>query len=947
MDAIVLQGVKTHNLKNFDLVLSHKKIYAITGVSGSGKSSLAFDTLYAEGQRRYVESLSAYARQFLERMERPDVESVSGIPPALAIEAKNVITNARSTVGTQTEINDYLRLLFSRVGRTFCPECQIEVVRSQPETVAELLLKDYAGEEAVVLFRIPLGKKGAGTLKQFLPELERQGFSEFFHDGKIVSASVLERYLVLFGKRGQKVPGTFGELDTLPVVADRVKLDVKNRKRLVDSLELAYRSGKGEIQVVFAGTRKVLYFSEGLRCFSCGKIFREPAPNLFSFNSPLGACPLCQGFGRVITLDWDLVIPDPGKSLAEGAIEPWTKPGASWEFNEMLKFCRRKKIPIEIPWRDLAERERRLILKGEGKKDYASVADYFDYLEKKTYKMHIRIFLSKYRAFVPCTACGETRLKPEALCVKIQESNIFELQSLSIDSLFVFFESFQLSGPELERVDPVLTEIRKRVRFLKEVGLGYLSLARLSRTLSGGEVQRIHLATSLGSALVDTLYVLDEPSVGLHERDNHLLIRLLRELRDLGNTVVVVEHDRTMIEAADQVIDLGPQGGEKGGEILFQGSVAELKKSRRSLTGRYLAGELEVKRRKPGSAHPKKFIRVRGASEHNLKEIDLDIPLQEFVVISGVSGSGKSTLLYDILYRHYQRHRGRPVQDLGAVKSIRGFEAVDEMVLIDQSPIGRSPRSNPVTYIKAFDEIRKIFARTPQARRAGFEAGHFSFNVDGGRCDACKGDGRVKVEMHFLADVFIPCEACRGKRFKPEVLEIRRGGSNIDEVLSMTISEAMDFFRGEKVLVEKLAILEKLGLGYLRLGQSSTTLSGGEAQRLKLAFEMSAGAGRGSVLYLFDEPTTGLHDHDIHYLMEALEELLARGHSLMVIEHHMAIIRSADTVIDLGPEGGENGGRVLFAGPVSALLDCPNSHTGKYLKKHLQAASGAQSRAVV
>ncbi len=918
MDAILLHGVKTHNLKNFDLVLPHKKLYVITGVSGSGKSSLAFDTLYAEGQRRYVESLSAYARQFLERMEKPDVDSVSGIPPALAIEAKNVITNARSTVGTQTEINDYLRLLYARIGRIVCPECQREVKPAQPETIAEILFKNYSERELVFLFKIPLSQKGKTYLKAFLPELERQGFSQYFLDGKVFPIEEL-----LKRKFSQ---------DSIQVVVDRLQVSVKNKKRLIDSLELAFRSGKGQMQV--AVDHKMLQFSQNFCCFSCGRIFKEPSPNLFSFNSPLGACPTCQGFGRVITIDWNLVIPDTHKSLAEGAIEPWTKPSSEWEFKELSKFAARKKIPVNRPWKNLSEIHKKWVLEGIEGDDYFSVEDFFKYLEKKTYKMHVRVFLSKYRQYVPCASCQEARLKPEALAVKINDQNIFELQALSIESFHEFLQGLKFSEAEMNRVEPVLLEIRNRVRFLKEVGLGYLSLARLSRTLSGGEVQRIHLATSLGSALVDTLYVLDEPSVGLHERDNHLLIRLLKELRDLGNTVVVVEHDRTMIEAADEVIDLGPGGGEKGGELLFQGTVQEITKAPRSLTGEYLSGKQEIKRRFLKTESENRKIEIHGASEHNLKNIDIEIPLNQLVVVTGVSGSGKSTFLYDVLYRNYRRYRGLPVQDVGKVSSIEGFDAIDDLVFVDQTPIGRSPRSNPATYLKAFDEIRKVFARTTGARRQGFHAGYFSFNVEGGRCETCKGDGRIKVEMHFLADVFVVCEVCQGKRFKLEILEIRYKDKNIDDVLSLTIEEALNFFKEERILVEKLTLLARVGLGYLRLGQSATTLSGGEAQRLKLASEMSERQAK-HTLYLFDEPTTGLHYHDIHYLLEAFDELLSHGHSLVVIEHNMEIIRSADSIIDLGPEGGESGGNVIYQGVLQGILNISNSYTGKYLKIHL------------
>lgn len=923
MDAIILKGIQTHNLKNFDLILPHKKFYCLTGVSGSGKSSLAFDTLYAEGQRRYVESLSAYARQFLERMEKPELDGVSGIPPAIAIEAKNVITHARSTVGTQTEINDYLRILFARIGRTFCTRCRQEVMKQTPEKAAQDLLEKFPSQKSFILFPIRFEKRSSAHLKEFLPELSRQGFTQLFEEGGPVSLSEW------------KGPGGRSEIW---VVVDRLSHDPKNRKRMIDSLELAFQSGKGEAAVWLEEKKERLSFSERFRCDACGIDYREPTPNLFSFNSPLGACPACQGFGRVITIDWDRVVPDRHKSLEGGAIEPWTKPSAEWERRQLIQYCRRRRIPLKTPWEELSEADRCWILEGKRGEDYFSVKDFFDHLEKKTYKMHIRIFLSRYRGYVPCRLCFTDRLKLEALAVRVAGKNMADLARLPMDRLHSFFENLSLPRGEKEKVGSVLLEIRKRVRFLKEVGLSYLTLDRLSRTLSGGEVERIHLATSLGSGLVDTLYVLDEPSIGLHERDNELLIRLLKELRDLGNTVVVVEHDRTMIEAADEVLDLGPFGGGKGGELLFQGKVQDLPKEPRSLTGSYLAGRLEIGWKKRGtkalsSAHPR--IEIFGASEHNLRSMDVQIPLRQFVVVTGVSGSGKSTLVYSILYQNYLRWRGRSVQDLGKVKEIRGWDRIDEMVLVDQTPIGRTPRSNPVTYLRAFDGIRWVFGSSQAARRAGFDARHFSFNVEGGRCEECKGDGRIKVEMHFLADVYIPCEACGGKRFKPEILQIRYLGKSIDEVLRMTVEEALQFFKAPAPLREKLGVLQKVGLGYLRLGQPAPTLSGGEAQRLKLASEMSNRPYE-RILYLFDEPTTGLHYHDISYLMRAFEELLERGHSILVIEHNMEVIQCADWVIDLGPEGGEGGGKVVYSGPREGLLNVPSSHTGRYLRRHLE-----------
>ena len=921
MDAILLKGVKTHNLKNLDIVLPHGRLYVVTGVSGSGKSSLAFDTLYAEGQRRYVESLSAYARQFLERMEKPDVESVAGIPPAIAIQAKNVITNARSTVGTQTEINDYLRLLFARAGKVYCPDCRVPALKSDGASAAAYLLEKWAARDVIFYFTIPWKSKRAADLKAFLPELEKQGFSELLIGGKPAALAEM---------KPSRLPK-----EELQVIADRLTLHLSEKKRMIESLELAFRLGRGSVFAFAQG--ETLKFSAELSCPACARTFREPAPNLFSFNSPLGACPACQGFGRVITMDWDLVVPDAAKTLAQGAIEPWTKPSSAWEFKQLLAFCRRKKIPTDKPWKNLSGADKKKILRGAEDEKYFSVKDFFEYLEKKTYKMHVRIFLSKYRSYVPCPVCCESRLKPEGLSVFLAGKNIYDLQRLPLAELIRFLDELQFQQGDQARVEPVYQEARRRVRFLVEVGLGYLSLARLSRTLSGGEVQRIHLASSLGSALVDTLYVLDEPSIGLHERDNDMLIRLMKELRDLGNTLVVVEHDRAMIESADEVLDLGPGGGERGGRLLFQGSVADLHRSETSLTAQYLSGRKSVQaetsrtRLKPKK---QKEIEIRGAAEHNLQKVSVSIPLEQFVVLTGVSGSGKSTLVYDVLYKNYLRRRGKSVQEPGKVECIRGLEQIKEMVLVDQSPIGRTPRSNPATYMGAYDEIRKLFAATPDAKHKGMTASAFSFNVDGGRCAVCKGAGQVKVEMHFLADVFMPCETCGGKRFRSEVLEIYLQGKNVDDVLAMTAETARSFFSGNKNLQEKLGLLESTGLGYLRLGQAATTLSGGEAQRLKLAQEMSQPRA-GHVLYVFDEPTTGLHYQDIHYLLKAFGELRARGHSLLVIEHNMEVIQAADWVVDLGPEGGLDGGRLVYSGPLAGILKTQGSYTGEYLKKYL------------
>ena len=893
----------------------------ITGVSGSGKSSLAFDTLYAEGQRRYVESLSAYARQFLERMEKPDLDLVTGILPAIAIEAKNIVTNARSTVGTQTEINDYLRVLFTRVGKTYCSRCGRIVEADRAEKVVEELLQQFKGDQATVLFTISLGGSSKRYLEEYLGELEKQGFIRIVADGKMIDLSE---------KRTKSIRAS-----SIQVVVDRIELEKDSKSRLVDSIETAYRYGKGYAEAWVQKER--IKLSEGFHCAHCDIPYKRSTPNTFSFNSPLGACPECQGFGRVITIDRNLVVPDEGKTLREGTIEPWTKPSSSWHFEQFLEYCERRKIPTNKPYRELSEKHRELIWEGDkNDSDYHSIKDFFEYLEKKTYKMHVRVFLSKYRGYIVCPKCQGMRLKPEALLAKVEGKNIAEVLQMTVKDLHSFFYSLKLSLHEEEIAGPVLPELRKRLTFLKEVGLGYLTLDRLSRTLSGGEAQRINLATSLGSSLVDTLYVLDEPSIGLHERDNELLIRILKELRDLGNTVVVVEHDRQMIEMADEVIDLGPHAGEKGGEIVFQGSFSRLLQSD-FLTGRYLSGkESVVVQGKNGKRHFQNWIRIEGAKEHNLKNINVRIPLESFAVLTGVSGSGKSTLLYDVLYNQYQRYRGRPVQDLGEVRSISGWESINDMVLVDQSPIGRTPRSNPITYIKAFDEIRKLFASTGQARRMGIRPSDFSFNVDGGRCEECEGSGKIKVEMHFLADIYVECEKCEGARYQQKVLEIRYQGKNIQEVLQMSFDEAARFFGDQKELDAKMGILRKVGLGYLRLGQSALTLSAGEAQRMKLALEM-AESNKGKILYLFDEPTTGLHYHDIRFLMEAFWELLRRGHSILVIEHNMEVIRQAQYLIDLGPEGGEGGGEVVFAGALKEMfsLSPKKSFTFSYLKRYL------------
>lgn len=929
LDAIILKNVRTHNLKGIDVAIPHRSLTVITGVSGSGKSSLAFDTLYAEGRRRYVESLSAYARQFLERIEKPNIEFVSGILPAIAIESKNVISNARSTVGTQTELYDYLRLLFARIGTTYCKECGEPVALDTAESIARTIIQDFGTKEIMIAFPVLFGEKSKRWAKESVDELRRQGFSQFIVSEKEVDFEML---------RGQIETG----ISQILVILDRVRISAENERRLVDSLESAFKFGNGQLSVLcrLGEDFEERHFSNRFHCASCNLDYRKPDPNMFSFNSPLGACPACQGFGRVVTIDWNLVLPNPKLSLEEGAIEPWTKPSCGWERRQMKKFCLKRKIPLDKPFHKLNKEHRQWILHGGKGGDYFSVQDFFDYLEKKTYKMHVRVFLSKYRGYIPCVTCKESRLKSEALLVRVNGKNISELCQITLGKLKEFFDALNLNRHDEVVAAPVLSEVKNRLSFLVEVGLGYLTLSRLSRTLSGGESQRIRLAASLGSQLVDTLYVLDEPSVGLHERDHLLVIRLLQKLKNLGNTVVVVEHDREMIESSDLVIDIGPLGGERGGEIVFSGTFEELIRAKNSHTARFFRNELKIERTfkvKNFGKRTGKSISIQNASEHNLKHISVEIPLEGLTVITGVSGSGKSTLMYDVLYANYLKWRGRAVQDVGQVGSIEGFEAVEDMLMIDQSPIGRTPRSNPVTYMKAFDEIRKIYSETREAKRNGFTPGHFSFNGAHGRCEKCEGAGMQKIEMHFLADIYIICETCGGTRYQSHVLEVRYKDKNIHEVLSMTVGEALHFFEDRPRACAPLAILTEVGLGHLRLGQPASTLSGGEAQRLKLASELVHGGDSWvtkPLFYLFDEPTTGLHYYDIQSLIRSFERLLERGHAVCLIEHNMEVIKCADYVIDLGPEGGEAGGELLYAGTLQGLLEIDRSQTAQALQRY-------------
>jgi excinuclease ABC subunit A len=948
-ETISIRGARVHNLKNVSVEIPHNAITVVTGVSGSGKSSLAFDTVYAEGQRRYVESLSAYARQFLERMEKPDVDEISGIAPAVAIRQKNSTRNPRSTVATATEIYDYLRLLFARCGQTFCIKCGTQVHRDNPDEIATKVLSLAPGRRFYVLYQLRIAqspsvvpRRGAkkklvappqDALRNALIDIQKRGFNRLYQDARLHEFSSPETLLDIDFAR------------PVYVLVDRLTVDPQSRSRLVDSVEICYREGGGEAILEFpvdatGAAAECLVFNERFECKNDGTVYQEPEPRLFSFNNPYGACPRCQGFGNTIDFDLNLVVPDPSKSLDDGAIEPWTKPRYRALFQDAKKWARAQNIPTNVAWRHLTAEQRRLVLEGDREHDFEGVKGFFSYLERKKYKLHVRVFLSRYRGYALCPECSGTRLRPEARAVRVAGKSITELCRLTVKEARTFFATMQLTEAQAKVADKILEELRTRLQFLDEVGLDYLTLDRLTSTLSGGESQRIQLATSLGSHLVGALYVLDEPSIGLHPRDTQRLIDILKSLRDLGNTVLLVEHDPDTIQAADHVIDLGPGAGELGGKLLFSGSYDAMLAEHKSLTGRYLSGELRIpvpnNRHKPNG----KFLRLAGASLHNLQNVDLMIPLSTLTVVTGVSGSGKSTLVHDVLYRALAAKRNG-----GSVKEfcdrLDGDSEIREVIIVDQSPIGRTPRSNPATYLKAFDAIREVFADTPDAKRRGYTAGHFSFNVPGGRCETCQGDGTVTVEMQFLADVELVCEECRGTRFKSSVLEVRYHNKNVHEVLQLTVREALTFFINVPKVISKLRVLNEIGLGYLRLGQSATTLSGGEAQRLKLAAHLARTENAG-ILYILDEPTTGLHFDDIAKLLAAFRKLLESGASLLVIEHNLDVIKSADWLIDMGPEGGDQGGKIIATGTPEQVARNTQSHTGRFLSRVLGANGQAK-----
>jgi excinuclease ABC subunit A len=918
---LAIRNANVHNLRNVSIELPRNRLIVISGVSGSGKSSLAFDTIYAEGQRRYVESLSAYARQFLARMAKPDVESITGLAPAIAIEQKTVTKNPRSTVGTTTEVYDYLRLLYARIGKTYCRNCQQLVRKDTTRTVQQSLADLADGAKLYVLF--PMHAHEHRSVTEELDNLREKGFYRVIVGDSAEIVDLNEGYPADVAK------------EKISVLADRIvyRDEPATVSRLADSIETAFREGDGRaiVHLLDDGSRR--YYSTRYECANCGIRYEEPQPKLFSFNNPFGACPECQGFGKAIGIDMDLVIPDRSKTLRQGAIAAFQSPKHSKHFRDLVSVARAAGVNLDAPVDTLSPHEWEIVMRGYG--SYAGIDGFFKLIEEQTYKMHYRVFLSRFRGYTVCPKCRGSRLRTSAMRVFIHGKSLHDIVSMTIGEAHEWFATLELTEHEQQVARRILEEINKRLHYLFEVGLEYLRIDRLSHTLSGGESQRINLATSIGSSLVGAMYVLDEPSIGLHPRDTGRLVRILKSLRDLGNTVIVVEHDADIIRSADRVVDMGPRAGENGGQVVFNGTVEEMLADERSITGKHLSGRSAIgvpgSRRVPG----REKIVLRGASEHNLKRVDVEFPLHVLTVVTGVSGSGKSTLVHDVLYPAVAYTKGMAAKMPKHLVELDGVHAIGAVEMVDQSPIGRSPRSNPVTYVKAFDAIRDLYAMTPVAKLRGWKPGYFSFNVPGGRCESCQGEGVVKVEMQFLADLYLECEVCKGKRYKSEVLQATFRGKHIVDILEMTVEQAFDFFKGENRIVSRLRGLKQVGLGYIRLGQPATTLSGGEAQRVKLAASLVSPAAD-HTLFILDEPTTGLHFDDIATLLGAFNALIDAGHSLIVIEHNLDVIKSADWLIDLGPEGGDRGGTIVATGTPEQVARIQSSHTARYLAEVLR-----------
>ena len=942
LTSIRVHGARQNNLKGVDVEIPHRAMTVLTGPSGSGKSSLAFDTVYAEGQRRYVESLSTYAKQFLERMPKPSVDWIDGIAPSVAIDQRNTVQTSRSTVGTATETYDYMRLLWSRVGHTVCPDCGKRVVPDTVQSATDEVLALPAGTRAYVTF--PLERSPGLTHEAAVENLRARGYVRVMLDGAEHHVDDLD-----YGDAPSAAGGPrFDSAAEVLVVVDRVAVTEANRERLSDSLAGAFAEGHGRAEVLVVrptegqdvDVQERIPFAEAFRCADCAREFPEPTPILFSFNHPTGACPVCNGFGATLEYALDLIVPDPDRSLADGALDPWTKPRYYREAADVMELAARRGHDPTLPWRALPESFHEELL--EGSPDFVGMLPFLRSRERKRYKQYIRVFLRQYQLPETCYRCVGSRLQPAALHVQVGGLDIAAAAALTVDELGDWLAGLELSPFEARISDTILRELGDRLEFMSSVGLGYLSMDRQARTLSGGEMQRIRLSGSLGSRLVDTLYVLDEPTIGLHPRDVERFLGVLLQLRDRGNTVLVVEHETSVMRQADRVLELGPGAGENGGELVFDGSFDGLMRADTS-TGRALRERLPPSRRSPGP--PGAWLRLEGATLHNLHELDVAIPLGRLTAVTGVSGSGKSTLVHDVLYRALERtlrgassarrHLG---EASGTWQSLTGAELLEEVVLVDQSPIGRTSRSNPITYIKAYGEIRRLFAELPEAQRLGFGPGYFSFNVQGGRCEACKGAGEETVEMVFLADVSMPCEVCEGRRFKLETLEVKYRGRSIRDVLDLTVDEAIRFFIRQDRLGQALWQLQRVGLGYLRLGQSATTLSGGEAQRLKVARELARRSAGKRRIYILDEPTVGLGLGEIERLLGVLEQLVEAGNTVVLVEHDLDVIAAADWVVDLGPEAAEAGGRVVVAGTPGEVAQTPGSHTGRHLARHLRTA---------